>query len=95
MGDRLATVYIGQKVGAAVPLSLGELGSHLTQCRLGRGLYTLVSKWYLEPSNSLATIRQRYRQTDRHGQEWGQRSHSTGRTVLQTVVLNATTMVPL
>ena len=31
MGDRLATIDMGQKVGAAVPLSVGELGSHLTQ----------------------------------------------------------------
>ena len=26
----------------------GELGTHLTQCRLGRGLY-LCTKWYPEP----------------------------------------------
>ena len=38
MGDRLTTINIGRKVGAAVPLSMGELGPHLTQCRLGRGL---------------------------------------------------------
>jgi len=37
MGDRGGAV--GLKVeGAAVPLSVGELGRHLTQCRLGRGL---------------------------------------------------------
>jgi len=42
----------GPKVGAAVPLS-GELGLHLTQCRLGRGSppYT---KWHLDPSGRLA-----------------------------------------
>ena len=35
MGDRLATIDIGRKVGAAVPLSVGEeLGPHLTQCGL-------------------------------------------------------------
>jgi len=38
MGDYLATVDIGPKVGAAVHLSLGQLDPHLTQCRLGRGL---------------------------------------------------------
>jgi len=39
MGDRLATIDMDRKVGGAVvPLSVGELGSHLTQCRLGRGL---------------------------------------------------------
>ena len=38
MGNRLATIDMGQKVGAAVPLSVGELGPHLTQCGLGRAL---------------------------------------------------------
>ena len=38
MGDRLATIDMGQKVGDAVPLSVGELGPHLTQYRMGRGL---------------------------------------------------------
>jgi len=38
MGDRLATIDMGRKVGAAVPLSVGELGPHLIQCHLGRGL---------------------------------------------------------
>jgi len=37
MGDRLATVDMGRKLGA-VPL-LGELGPHLTQCGLGQGLH--------------------------------------------------------
>ena len=39
----------------------GELGPRLTQCRLGQGLrpYRVV---YLDPSNRLATIRQRYSQ---------------------------------
>ena len=36
MDDRLATIDMGQKLGV-VPL-LGELGPHLTQCGLGRGL---------------------------------------------------------
>ena len=34
MGDRLVTIDIGRKVGAAVPF-LGELGPYLTQCGLG------------------------------------------------------------
>jgi len=38
MGDHLATTASGQKVGDAVPLSVGELGLHLTQCSLGQGL---------------------------------------------------------
>jgi len=47
MGDRLATIDMGRK--------LGELGPHLTQCRLGRGLYQR-SKWYTDTSSRLATI---------------------------------------
>jgi len=38
MGYRLATIDMGRKVGAAVPISLGELGPHVTQFRLCRGL---------------------------------------------------------
>ena len=38
MGDRLATIDMGRKVWAVVPLSVGELSPHLTKCRLGRGL---------------------------------------------------------
>ena len=38
MSDRLATTDTGRKLGGrAVPLS-GELGPHLTQFHLGRGL---------------------------------------------------------
>ena len=38
MGDRLAIIDMGRKVGADVLLSVEELGAHLTQCCLGRGL---------------------------------------------------------
>jgi len=38
MGERLATIDMGRKVGAAVPISVAELGLHLTQCRLDQGL---------------------------------------------------------
>jgi len=40
----------------------------------------LLAKFHLDPSKHLATMHERYRQTDR------QRSDSIGRTVLQTVV---------
>jgi len=40
MDDRVRAKW-AEKCGAAVPLSGGELGSHLTQCRLGRGLPAL------------------------------------------------------
>jgi len=52
--SRLATIDMGQKVGAAVPpFGDGELDPHLTQCRLGRGLPP--TKWHLDPSSRLAT----------------------------------------
>jgi len=40
MADCLATIDMGQKLGggALPPFREGELGTHLTQCRLGRGL---------------------------------------------------------
>jgi len=38
MGDRLPIIDMGRKVGAAMPLSVGVLGPHLTQHGLGRGL---------------------------------------------------------
>jgi len=46
--DRLATKDMGQKVG--VPLFMEELGLHLTQCGLGRGLPPCqVSSWSIQP----------------------------------------------
>ena len=38
VGNCLATIDIGQKVWAAVPISVGELGLRLTQCDQDRGL---------------------------------------------------------
>jgi len=35
MGDHLATIDMGRKMGGWAPLG-GELGPHLTQCRLSR-----------------------------------------------------------
>ena len=44
-----------RKVGAVVPFrEEGELGPHLTQCRLGRGLPR--TKWHLDQSSRLAKI---------------------------------------
>ena len=42
---------------------LGELGPHRTQCGQGRGLPPCRIKFHLDPSNRLATMYQRYRQT--------------------------------
>jgi len=39
MGDRLATIDTGRKLGAGALFSWGELDPHLTQCGLGRGLH--------------------------------------------------------
>jgi len=54
----------------------GELGPHLAQCGLGR-VY-LHAMFHFDPCNRLATIHQRYRQTDMTEQ----RSDSIERTVL-------------
>jgi len=59
-----------------------ELDPHLTQC--GQCRAYLRSKFHLDPSNRLATIHQRHRQTAKTGQT-GERSDSIWRTVLQTV----------
>ena len=51
--SRLATIDMGRKVGAAVPLSVGELVSHLIHvARAGAYHHT---KWHLDPSSRLAT----------------------------------------
>ena len=60
-----------------------ELSPNLTQCGLGAEAY-LRAKFHFDPPYHVATIHQRYRQTDRAGQDT-QRSDSIGRTVLQTV----------
>jgi len=52
MGDRARAKWVQN--GVAVPLSLGELGSHVTQCRLGQAY--LRSKSHPDPSSRLATI---------------------------------------
>jgi len=52
----------GPKSGkwAATPLSVGELGPHLHNVALAEAY--LHAKWHLDPSRSLATLHQRYRQ---------------------------------
>jgi len=45
----------------------------------------LRAKFRLDPFNRLATVHERYRQTDRQTDRTGQRTDSVGRTVLQTV----------
>jgi len=55
----MSTIDIGRKEGAAVPL-LQEMGSRLVQCDLGRGL---LPYFILDPSNRLATVHERHRQT--------------------------------
>ena len=52
MGDRLATIDMGRKLGGVPLFSRGgaELGPHLTQCRLGRGLPPYqVASWFIQP----------------------------------------------
>jgi len=53
MGDRLATIEMGQKLEGLCPFGEKELGPHLTQCGLGR-VY-LRTKWHFDPSSRLST----------------------------------------
>jgi len=63
MGDRLATIDVGQKVGEAdAPLSVGEGAGSPSNTMLPGEAY-LRTKWHTDPSNRLATIHQRYSQT--------------------------------
>ena len=66
--------------GLPCPVFLGEgsAGSHLTQCRRGRGLY-LHAKFHLVPSNRLATIRRGYGQTDSRQDRTTVRQHRANR----------------
>jgi len=52
----------------------GELGPHLTQCRLAEAYLRI--KWYPDPFNRLATIHQRYRQNRQDRQENGPVAYS-------------------
>ena len=89
MGDRLATIDMGQKLGG-VPLSSGEgegaeLGPHLTQCGRSLGLPQSVPSFILVHP----TVWPQYtnitdRQTAQMGQD-RQRSDSIEQTVLQMV----------
>jgi len=51
----------------AVPLWGSELGPHLTH--VARAEAYLHAKFHRDPSNSLATVRERYGQTDRTDRE--------------------------
>jgi len=55
MGDRLATIDMGRKLGT-VPPFWGELGPHQAQCGLWAAETYLHTKFHLDPSNRLATI---------------------------------------
>jgi len=51
MGNRLATIDMGRKVGRGCCGGAGSpLGHHLTQCGLGRGLpLCQVASWSIQP----------------------------------------------
>ena len=49
--SRLATIEKGRKLGAVPLLWGGELGPHLTQCRLDED--NLPTKWQIDPSSHL------------------------------------------
>jgi len=66
---------MGREWGGCVPF-LVELGPHLTQ--YGRGRAYLRAKFHLDPANRLATIHQRYGQTDRTDRQGRQDNGSIG-----------------
>jgi len=70
------------KTGSCAPLGEGQLGPHLKQCGQGRGLPARqVLSWSIQLfAHNTPTLQTRL--TDRQDR---QRSHSTWRTVLQTV----------
>jgi len=76
-GPTLGIEY-GKPLPLPLPVSLWGGGAGSPYNVAGAQAY-LRAKFHLDPSNRLATIHQRHRQTDR------QRTHSIGRTVLQTV----------
>jgi len=60
---------MGQKLGGGcAPLGEGELDPHLTEC--ARAEAHLHAKFYLDPSNCLATVHKRYRQTAQTTDRW-------------------------
>ena len=74
------------------PFGWGGAGSPSNTMWPGPAKAYLHAKFHLDPSNSLATIHQRYRQdrTGQTGQTERQRSDSIGQTVLQTVAQKRT-----
>ena len=87
MGDHLATIDMGRKLGAVAPFWGGELGP--IQHNVAWDEAYIRIKWRVDPSSRLATIHQLHiqdRQTDR------QRSDSIGRIVLQTVAEKETAL---
>jgi len=84
--SRLATTDMGQKLGAAVPRTLGtaELGPHLPQRGQGRARTSMPNFILIHP-----TVWPQYiNVTDRQTDIAGKRSHSIERIVSQTVVQN-------
>jgi len=75
-----------ENLRGAVPLLSGSWvpkTPHLTQ--YGRAEAYLHAEFHIDPSNRLARIHQRYRQTAQEYRQERQSSDSIGRTVLQTV----------
>jgi len=61
MGDHLATTDMSRKLGGCAPFFEGELGPHLTQRCLGRGLPSYqVASWFIQPFGH-----------NRNGPKWG------------------------
>jgi len=67
------------KIGGLCSFGVGGAGAWVPIQHIVSGAEAyLHAKFHLDPSNRLATVHERYRQT-------GQRTNSTGRTLLETV----------
>ena len=65
MGDGLATIDTGRKVRGCCTFSVGVAGSHLTQCRLGRGRSPhQVASWSIQPFGRREYTNVTHKQTD-------------------------------
>jgi len=77
---------MGRKLGGLCPFGGGGAGSPPNTMWPGPKLTCMHAKFHLDPPNRMATILQRYRQTERQTDRQDREpSDSIGRTVLQTV----------
>jgi len=83
MGDRLATIDVGPKIGGGLCPFLEDWFP--IERNVAKAEAYLYAKFHLDPSNRLATVHQRHRQTRQDRQTTNGPADSIGRIVLQTI----------